>query len=66
MKYILLALTLLTLSLAPTYAHCGNCGSDDTNHSSTTGKKCPKCGNVEGSAACKKACGKNHLGTPSS
>ena len=35
MKYILLTLTLLTLSLAPTYAHCGSCGSDSTNHTST-------------------------------
>ena len=58
MKYILLTLTFLTLSLAPTYAHCGHCGSDDTN-SATSGKKCAKCGNVEGSAACKKACAKS-------
>ena len=35
MKFILLTLTLLTLSLAPTYAHCGSCGSDSTNHKST-------------------------------
>ena len=58
MKYILLTITLLTLSLAPTYAHCGSCGSDSTNHSSST-KKCPKCGNLEGSDACKKACKKS-------
>jgi hypothetical protein len=58
MKYILLTLTFLTLSLAPTYAHCGHCGSDDTN-SDAAGKKCAKCGNVEGSAACKKACAKS-------
>ena len=58
MKYIILTLTLLALNLTPVYAHCGNCGSDDTNHSSSA-KKCSKCGNAEGSEACKKACAKS-------
>ena len=66
MRYILLTLTLLIATLAPTFAHCGHCGSDDSshsasnNHSSTTKpKKCTQCGNPEGSDACKKACKKS-------
>jgi hypothetical protein len=66
MKYILLTLTLLSLSLSPTFAHCGSCGTGDSshsvsnNHSTTTKpKKCTHCGNPEGSDACKKACKTN-------
>jgi hypothetical protein len=55
MKYIILTLTLLTLSLTPIYAHCGHCGSDDSSHNSSS-KKCGKCGNPEGSDKCKEAC----------
>ena len=56
MKYILLTLTLLSLSLSPTFAHCGSCGSGDSSHDSK--KTCAKCGKPEGSDACKKACAK--------
>jgi Zn finger protein HypA/HybF involved in hydrogenase expression len=55
MKFILSILASLILTLAPTYAHCGNCGSDNTSHNSSS-KKCGKCGNPEGSDKCKEAC----------
>lgn len=47
MKYILLTLSLLTLSLAPTYAHCGHCGTDDSSHCSDSNKSTDKDGKTK-------------------